>query len=322
MTDPSPPTPAGLARDVAGELSADPEVRLTGFIFAEVFESAPAGAWWAPGALTLLGSTTDALTVALPWGVIVAVAPLAEPVLEAYSMNHYTEGFRTPLAKLRPDAVPAWAAPCARAMAVAGRPGGARVVVNRALPDQTGLLTGAETACAFALALRDLYGCKLGAHAPDPWHAPSLQAEERTVVRSYPDGAELLPFDLAGAGLRLMIIDVGAAEAPPGASAAPGFGGDVAVAAAVLRNGEPSRLGPLLTEAHESGVAVLDRALSASWSAGALGGRAIGSCLVVLAPISAVPAIRTAVIGRLAGIAHRPPRFLTVVPAAGARRAC
>lgn len=306
---------------VAYEPSADPEVRLTGFVFAKAYDAQPVGVWRAPGALMLLGSTTNALTVAVPWGVLVAAAPLREPVFEAYSMNRHSEAFEMPLAVLHPAGVPHWATPCVWALLAAGRPGGVQVVVNRELPDETGLLTGAETACAFALALRDLYGSTPPEPAPDPWHATAYRARERKIVLSHAEGEELLPFDLIAAGLRLMIIDVGAEQAPPGASAAPGFGGDVAVAAAVLRGGEPSRLGPLLTEAHEPGVEVLDRALSAAWSAGALGGRAIGSCLVALAPLTAVPAIRFAVIDRLAGVARRPPRFLTTVGAAGARRA-
>jgi galactokinase len=306
------------------DASADPEVRLTAFVFARAFGDPPVGAWRAPGALMLLGSTTAALTVALPWGAIVAIAPLPDARdLDAYSMNHHTQAFRTPIDDLDERKVPGWAVPCVRVLRRAGCPGGLRIVVNRELPDETGLLSGAETACALGLALGQAYG--LARRAPDPSCAPACTAGADHAVLSHTGshrhGVELLPCDLASAGLRLVLIDVGAAEAPPGASAAPGFGGDVEVAASALRSGDPSRLGPLLTEAHEPGVDLLDRALAAAWSAGALGGRAIGSCLVVLAPLGAVPAIRYAVTDQLAGMARRAPRLLTATGAAGAHRA-
>ncbi len=309
MNDSAGPLPAGLGGD---DLSADPEVRLTAFMYARAYGRPPVGAWRAPGALMLLGDPAAALTVALPWGAIVAAEPVPERVLEAYSMNHHTEGFTVPLGEL--DGLPAWAGPAAAAAGSA--PGGLRLVVNRELPDETGLLTGAETAVATSLAVAELYG-RPAAADPDPWHEVARAARPRTAML----GGAHLPFDLAAAGLRLLIVDAGAPDPPPAASAAPGFGGDVAKAAEVLRSGDPAALGTLLTEAHEPGVRELDLALSAAWAAGALGGRAIGSCLVALVPVGSVAAIRAAVTDHLTGTARRPPRFLTAVPAGGAAKA-
>jgi galactokinase len=309
MNDSAGPLPAGLD---GTDLSADPEVRLTGFVYARAYGGPPAGAWRAPGALMLLGGPAAALTVALPWGVIVAGERLPGRALEAYSMNHHTEGFTAPLGEV--GGLPAWAGPAAQAAAAA--PGGLRIVVNRELPDETGLLTGAETAVAISLALADLYGVPAEEDL-DPWHQLARGARPGTAMLD----STHLPFDLAAAGLRLLIVDAGVAAAPPAASAAPGFGGDVAKAAELLRSGDPAGLGALLTEAHEPGVRELDLALSAAWAAGGLGGRAIGSCLVALVPVAAVAAVRAAVTDHLAGTARRPPRFLTAVPAGGATRA-
>jgi galactokinase len=319
MNDSAGPLPAGLGHD---DLSADPEVRLTGFMYHRAYDAVPAGAWRAPGALMLLGGPSSALTVALPWGVIVAAEPLAEPVFAAYSMNHHTERFEESLAGLRSADLPGWAAPAARCVAAARPPGGLRLVINRELPDETGLLTGAETAVAVSLALADLYGVTPPAQL-DPWHRIARSARSRTALLSggaaEPDTH--LPFDLHAAGLRLMVIDAGVRDGPPAAGAAPGFGGDVAKAAELLRSGDPAGLGALLTEAHEPGAGELDLALSAAWAAGALGGRAIGSCLVALVPVTAVSAVRAAVADHLRGVARRPPRFLTATPAGAARRA-
>jgi len=302
-------------------LSADPEVRLTAFMHHRAHDTNPAGAWRAPGALMLLGGPDAALTVALPWGVIVTAEPLAEPVFAAYSMNHYSEGFEERLEDLQSAELPAWAVPAARCVAAARPPGGLRLVINRELPAETGMLTGAETAVAVSLALADLYSVPPPARV-DPWHRIARAARPRTALLSGdPDEpAQHLPFDLHTARLRIVVIDAGVADAPPAAGAAPGFGGDVGKAAELLRSGQPSALGALLTEAHEPGVRELDVALSAAWAAGALGGRAIGSCLVALVPVPELPAVRAAVTDQLSGIARRPPRFLTAVPIGPAER--
>lgn len=309
---------AGLLQPgMVDRLDADPEVRLTGLLFGRAYNDVPHGAWRAPGGLTLLGGSEGALTVALPWGVIVVAAPLADGRVELYSMNHHAEQLALRPGE-RPADLPAWALPCVRAADAAPRHAGIRMVVNRELPAEMGLLSGAETFCTVSLALRDLYGLNLSAADPDPSYAASLhgRARKALLVRGRSSVGEHVPFDLMSAGLRLLVMDVGVGVAPPGTEEA----GDAGAAAAALRAGKPSALGPLLTEGHRPGVEILDLALQTALDAGALGGRAVGPCAVALVPMTAVPKIRATVTARLAGVSRRPPRFLTAVSADGARR--
>ncbi|MFG2003033.1 hypothetical protein ACGFNU_28125 [Spirillospora sp. NPDC048911] len=304
------------------ELAVEPEVRITAHIFERAYGSAPAGVWRAPGALTLLGGQ-PALAVALPWGVIVALAATGDGSAAFYSMNHHTDAFsvghgRLPSA-LASGGVPEWARAAAEALIAYDGPG-TRVMVNRELPAQMGLLTGDETACAVELGLRELHeadGRPCDA-SPRPSPRPSISASYATALNArakhallLSDKIEHLPFDLVTAGLRLLIMDVGCAGAP-----SPRQDGSLAErAAAALRAGDIAGLGPLLTEAHVRGEPLLDLALDAAHDAGALGGLAIGRCGVALVPMAGVPGIRAAVTSRLAGRARRPPRFLTAVPA-------
>jgi hypothetical protein len=186
------------------------------------------------------------------------------------------------------------------------------MVVDRELPAETGLLSGAETVCAAAMALGDLHGPPLasGPSAATPEYLAALHSRARHALLITSDGPEQIPFDLHAAGLRLMVIDVGATEQAIPAEPDPGI---VERAAAALRAGYPAGLGPLLTEVHVPGRPTLDLALTAARDAGALGGRALGRCAVALVPLEAVPRVRAEVIGRLGGHTRRPPRFLTAV---------
>jgi galactokinase len=137
-------------------------------------------------------------------------------------------------------------------------------------------------------------------------------------------GGRRLPFDLDRAGLRLMVIDTrvrGAAQ-PAIAEHAP-----LADAAAALEAGAIEALGPMLTEAHAA-MACDDAqqiAVSAALDAGALGARMIGdgpgrpACALLPAPRLAD--VWAAVAQAFARRQLRAPRFLTVSPAGGPRRA-
>ncbi|WP_433473267.1 hypothetical protein ACQPZP_31100 [Spirillospora sp. CA-142024] len=255
-------------------LAAAPEVRLTAYIFEQVHGAPPETIRHVRGALPLL----DGLDVPLPWGVVVAASRSAGGATSLYSMNHHTEG------AVAPSRAGAWARECDEILRARAAPG-TRLVVNRELPAVTGLLTGAETRHATALALRDLHGGPAADAPPNP------------------------RCDLAGSGLRLLVIDVGArhpAAVPP---ADPGAAGR---AAAALRAGRPSALGPLLTDAHGPGDPVHDDALEAALDAGALGGRTIGACVVALTPLETVLDVRRRVTSRLAPVLPRPPRYLTI----------
>lgn len=291
--------------DAAGRPEADPEVRLTVYVFSSVYGDFPQGVWRAPGALTLLGGPGAALTVALPWGVVVAAAPRADGA-ELYSMNHHDD-LRTPWPGARP---PAWARPCLRALEAAPAWAGLQMSVNLLLPARMGLLSGAETFSAVSLALRDLHG--LDPPVADPC---SLYVPAHALLHAGAT-AEPVPFDLKAGGLRLLLIELGTRAADAGVQ----YAGDAATAAEGLRGGDFAALGAMLTQAHRPGYEAADLALGAAVEAGALGGRGIGRCAVTLAPISRVPEIRAAVTARLHGVVRRPPRFLTAVPVGGARR--
>ncbi|KAB2346563.1 galactokinase family protein [Actinomadura rudentiformis] len=305
------------------ELAVDPEVRITAHVFERAYGSAPAGVWRAPGGLTLLGGD-PALAVALPWGVMVALGATDDGSAAFYSTSHHAEGFSAGCGELpsalASGAVPEWALTAVNALIAHDQPGrtrpvtrasGMRVMINRELPDEMGLLTGAETACAIELGLRELYAAEARPYDPTPSYAAAMEARPKRALL-VADTIEHLPFDLAAVGLRLLIMDVGVGTAVPVHPA-----GDLAErAASALRAGNFPALGALLTEAHSRGEPLLDLALDAARAAGALGGLVIGRCGVALVPMAAVPKIRAAVTRRLAGEARRPPRFLTAVPAA------
>lgn len=299
---------------VAQRLAADPEVRLTGHLFERAFGTSPAGVWRAPGGLVLLGGPAAALAVALPWGVIIAAAPLPSPVVEFYSMNHHSEGFSVGLDELETSVLPEWSRAAARALVEAGRPGGLRLVINRELPLETGLLSGAETICAVGLAVADLFGVAVP-ESVDPAYAAARHGRDCGALLVSSGRVDQLPFDLGAAGLRLLVVDPGVVEGLPGHPSR------VGEAVILLQSGKAALLGPLLTAAHVRGVPALDLVLDATIDAGGLGGRAIGQCVVALVPMAAVGAIRAAVTARLAGMTRRPPRFLTATPAPGAVRA-
>lgn len=254
-----------------------PEVRLTAHVFEQIYGTPPATSHHVRGALPLL----DGLNVHLPWGVVVAACHSDDASTSLYSMNHHAQGV------VASSTTAGWARDCLTAWNACANPG-TRLLVNRELPVRTGLLTGAETVHATALALWDLHGA-----APEP----STAAPAHRLC------------DLSGTGLRLLLADVGVqhpATVPPADPDAAGR------AAAALLAGRPADLGPLLTDAHGPGNPTHDDALETALDAGALGGRTIGACLVILASARAVPAIRERITARLATCLPRPPRYLTI----------
>ncbi|MWA00058.1 hypothetical protein F8568_006650 [Actinomadura sp. LD22] len=286
--------------------TTSPEIRMTAYVFERVHGSPPTAIHRALIGLPLL----DGLTIAVPWGAIVAAGPSSGHSL--YSVNHHTDG-----AASLTGPVPHWARePAAVLNSHADPAPGTHLVINRELPAETGLLTGAETAAATFLALRALHGPPAGPHplTGHPAYRTALHARAAHAVLTTPRTLEHIPFDLAAADLRVLIVDLGARHS----SALPTPPGAAARAAAALRASGPSALGPLLTDAHTFGDPLPDRALRTALSAGALGGRKIGACVVALAPTTAVPVIRRALTTRLTPDLPRPPRLLTALPTAAA----
>ncbi|MFI0371032.1 hypothetical protein ACH35V_24450 [Actinomadura sp. 1N219] len=242
-------------------------------LFERVFGKPPATTRYVLGTLPLL----DGLDVPLPWGSAVAAGRSDDGTTSLFSMNHHDHGVVTP------STAPDWARDSLKAMTA---PPGIHLVVNRELPADMGLLTGAETTDATTRALQDLQ---------DGTTAPTTAAPARGTC------------DLTGTDLRLLLIDVGTRSQATVQPTAP----ETAKRAAAALADRPSDLGPLLTDAHTPGNPTHDETLKAALDAGALGGRTIGTCVATLAPAPAVPAIRKQVTARLAPNLPRPPRYLT-----------
>ncbi|MGH3239556.1 MAG: hypothetical protein ACRDNL_04195, partial [Spirillospora sp.] len=220
-------------------------------LFKRVFGTPPATTRYVPGSLPLL----DGLDVPLPWGAAVAAAHSDDGTTTLFSMNHHAHGVVTPA-----TAAP-WAHDCLKAVNTHPTPG-IHLLLNRELPTEMGLLTGAETTEATTQALKAL-------HTNTPTTPPPPPQKQ---------------CDLSAAGLRLLLIDVGSRHPPTIPPADPDTAARVCAA---LLAGRPADLGPLLIDAHSPGNPAHDDALEAALDAGALGGRTVGACVAALAPASA-----------------------------------
>ncbi|TDB82920.1 hypothetical protein E1264_30545, partial [Actinomadura sp. KC216] len=149
------------------------EIRWMARLFEGAYGEPPATIRHACGALPLL----DGWEVPLPWGAAVAAGHSSDGTTSLYSMNHYAQGVVTP-----PTAKD-WARACMTALDAHASPG-THILVNRELPAEMGLLTGAETVAATTLALQDLHG-RAGGPAPAPGRG------------------------LAGTGLCVLLIEIG-----------------------------------------------------------------------------------------------------------------
>ncbi|MFG2844549.1 galactokinase [Kitasatospora sp. NPDC048296] len=203
--------------------------------FEAVHGARPSGVWAAPGRVNLIGEHTDyndgfVLPIALPHTTRVAARRREDGRLRLYSAQG--DGTVTDLALdgLAPGVVASWAGYPAGvfwALAEAGHPvGGADLLVDSDVPAGAGLSSSAALECATAAALNDLYD--LGLTAPEL--ALLAQRAENAFVgvpcgvmdqmasACCTDGTALfldtrtmeqrhVPFDLAAAGLRLLVID-------------------------------------------------------------------------------------------------------------------
>ncbi len=206
--------------------------------FAAVYGQRPAGVWSAPGRVNLIGEHTDynegfVLPFAIGARTSVAAAVRDDPVLALASAQYPGELVTVPLAEARPGAVTGWPAypagvAWALAQAAGGSGGGVSLYIDSAVPAGSGLSSSAALECAVAGALNDLWG--LSASRADL--ARACQRAENEVVGA-PTGimdqfasllgepgsavfldcrsghAEIVPLDLDGAGMEILLADTG-----------------------------------------------------------------------------------------------------------------
>ncbi|MFI0263317.1 galactokinase [Streptomyces sp. NPDC017056] len=216
----------------------DQRARHTAERFREVYGAAPAGVWAAPGRVNLIGEHTDyndgfVMPLALPHTTLAAASPRTDGVLRVHSGDDGSAGGQ--IAELRLDALrPAsdggWAAYPAGvvwAMREAGLPvGGADLHYDSTVPVGAGLSSSAALEVATALALDDLYGlglsrqrlAQLAQRAENAFVGVPCGIMDQTAAACCTEGHALfldtrdlaqrqVPFDLAGEGLRLLVVD-------------------------------------------------------------------------------------------------------------------
>ncbi|MCY0936526.1 galactokinase [Streptomyces sp. H34-S4] len=149
--------------------------------------------------------------------------------------------------------------------------------------------------------------------------------ERAAVLLGLPALRDLPAGDLPGA------LDVLPAELVPLVRHVVTENGRVVEAVARLRDGGAAALGPILTAGHASlrddyrvSCPETDLAVSAALDAGALGARmtggGFGGSVIALVESGSEAAVGDRVTAAFGATGHRPPRLLTVTPAAGAHR--
>jgi len=210
--------------------------------FRTVHRRPPAGVWSAPGRVNLIGEHTDyndgfVLPFALPHRLAAAASPREDGVLTVATLGDDGQLQRSgplPIADLAPGAVTGWAAyPAGVAWVLRdqGLADGADVVIAGDVPSGAGLSSSHALECAVSLALLGLAGRELDAGGPPRAEvARWVQRSENDFVGA-PTGLldqtaslcctkshvlfldvrsgeqEQVPFGLADAGLRVLIMD-------------------------------------------------------------------------------------------------------------------
>jgi galactokinase len=314
--------------DDALRSDAEPELRLAAFLYEQLFDHPATLVMSAPGALTIFGLPGDRHALAIPvrWGASVAAARRDDGMICLRSGSHAGKELTRPIDAV--DDPPTWAArPLAVVASVrrAGdRMGGMSLLVGTVLPDGIGMQSDIALTTVVASALARLFGTGLSLEqraglgdVPAQLASLSCPAATAVLVDTRSMTVEQVPFDLVGAGLRLMMIDLGVevGGVPTGAP-------DLARAAAEeLRSGNAAGLGDLLDRtidlaADPDGAGAV--VAGAARAAGALGlGTLGGGCLAALVPVSRLSEVRSAVSAAWPG--DRAPKFLTAVSSRGGR---
>ena len=210
--------------------------------FSERFGGEPEGVWAAPGRANLIGEHIDysggpCLPFALPHRTFVALRRRGDEDLRLHSAQGPagdTE-WSGPLSGVRPGSIHGWAAYAAGvawALAQDGLPApGFEASVDGWVPLGSGLSSSAALECAVAVALDEVAGLGLGADDEGRRRLAALCVRAENEIAGAPTGgmdqaaslrtaagaallldcrdfsARQVPFDLAAAGLALLVID-------------------------------------------------------------------------------------------------------------------
>jgi galactokinase len=203
--------------------------------FGEQFGVAPEGVWTAPGRVNVIGEHTDynggyVLPVALPHTTRAAVARRTDGLVALASLQHPGKVVEIAVGDLAPGRPAGWAAYPAGVVHELREPvpGGLSILVDGDVPSGAGLSSSAALSCAVALALRDLLGLDrtpadlvdvarraendfVGAPTGILDQSASLlcTAGHALFLDTRDRSSEQVPFDLAAAGLALLVIDSG-----------------------------------------------------------------------------------------------------------------
>ncbi|MFJ8674155.1 galactokinase [Streptomyces sp. NPDC093589] len=203
--------------------------------FRAVYAAAPAGVWAAPGRVNLIGEHTDyndgfVMPLALPHTTLAAASARTDGVLRLHSGGADGGVVELRVDDLRPAPDGGWAAYPAGivwAMREAGLSvGGADLHYDSVVPTGAGLSSSAALEVVTALALNDLYAlglapqrlAQLAQRAENAFVGVPCGIMDQTAAACCTDGHALfldtrdltrrqVPFDLAGEGLRLLVVD-------------------------------------------------------------------------------------------------------------------
>ncbi|WP_330477858.1 galactokinase [Streptomyces platensis] len=203
--------------------------------FAAVYGATPTGTWAAPGRVNLIGEHTDyndgfVMPLALPHTTLAAASARTDGVLRLHSGGADGGIVELRLDELRPTPQGGWAAYPAGvvwAMREAGLPvGGADLHYESTVPTGAGLSSSAALEVVTALALNDLYAlgqepqrlAQLAQRAENAFVGVPCGIMDQTAAACCTEGHALfldtrdltrrqVPFDLAGEGLRLLVVD-------------------------------------------------------------------------------------------------------------------
>ncbi|MEV0368232.1 galactokinase [Streptomyces sp. NPDC050636] len=207
----------------------------TAAAFRDVYGAEPHGIWAAPGRVNLIGEHTDyndgfVMPLALPHTTLAAASARTDGVLRLHSGGAAGGIVELRTDDLRPAPDGGWAAYPAGvvwAMREAGLPvGGADLHYDSTVPTGAGLSSSAALEVVTALALNDLYAlglapqelARLAQRAENAFVGVPVGIMDQTAAACCTEGHALfldtrdlsqrqVPFDLAGEGLRLLVVD-------------------------------------------------------------------------------------------------------------------